>query len=751
MPKSALLPREHAPIPFSLPALRIAAVAVFVAFTAMLSAPMRAHAQPVIDTTGFVTRVVVGAFDCVGCPPRICPGEPLPVTIAGVLPSTCITFRGAQLLPTQGPLPVIAVDFDVVPCATPCARVARPFQQQVQLGRYQPGTGQFIVIQRVRDCADSTQFAYVNRRIVSFDVPDVCPAPEPIDSLVRGFTRLAVVPESPCVNDSVQLRISENGCPPCVSIRSFEFVPARDAWVATLDWTPACAEFNCDSDTLRVPVPSGAAGDFALRVLTDVVVHSASDARTFTFERVVQYRVRPTCEPPAGCLDPRLPPSLPQLPECSLLLAPGETGELVIPVQSSIPVAGVEGQLFVGGAFHVVGVSYAGPASGAVVSWQREGKGARFLVFGGATSAIVVGEHSLLRVRVQADSSATLEATGTLHGVITLASDEQGEAAPICFTAAVPATPSVMYVLCRRPLQAECDVNGDGRSDIRDLVRMVGCLRRLEGDTTRTGECRDCDGDGLFQLDDVFCCAQRILRGAGLPGDSARVREGLTVTMDPAEDAGSVHRVRIHVRGASALGAALLRVSYPADRWRAVAPPLTADPIVPTGWLPIDDLGEPGMARIGLLRLEPTATDDVTYTLLLQPVEGAPAGGEVRVQGADLTLPDGGMVAPAAPLPAGPLAGGLSPLEVALSPARPNPSGAATSFVVTLMRPAQAELVILDLAGRQVATLAQGPLGAGAHTFVWDGSGARDGVYFARLSVGGRVHTSRVALLKQRH
>jgi flagellar hook assembly protein FlgD len=85
---------------------------------------------------------------------------------------------------------------------------------------------------------------------------------------------------------------------------------------------------------------------------------------------------------------------------------------------------------------------------------------------------------------------------------------------------------------------------------------------------------------------------------------------------------------------------------------------------------------------------------------------------------------------------------------VELAPPRPNPFTLSTTFAISLPADADVDLTVHDLAGRRVTTLAHGRLGAGRREFTWDGAGARDGVYFVRLTVDGRVLSTRVALLK---
>lgn len=86
-------------------------------------------------------------------------------------------------------------------------------------------------------------------------------------------------------------------------------------------------------------------------------------------------------------------------------------------------------------------------------------------------------------------------------------------------------------------------------------------------------------------------------------------------------------------------------------------------------------------------------------------------------------------------------------------PARPNPFGPATTLAFSLPATGAVRLQIVDLAGRTVATLADGWLGAGRHEFTWTGrasggSAAPAGVYFARLRGPGLARTERLVLVR---
>ena len=85
--------------------------------------------------------------------------------------------------------------------------------------------------------------------------------------------------------------------------------------------------------------------------------------------------------------------------------------------------------------------------------------------------------------------------------------------------------------------------------------------------------------------------------------------------------------------------------------------------------------------------------------------------------------------------------------------AGPNPAHGDVTLGFSLPAAARVRLAIFGVDGREVARLADGPLAAGAHAFRWDGrepSGAPGpaGVYFARLTAGSRVTTTRFARLR---
>jgi hypothetical protein len=83
----------------------------------------------------------------------------------------------------------------------------------------------------------------------------------------------------------------------------------------------------------------------------------------------------------------------------------------------------------------------------------------------------------------------------------------------------------------------------------------------------------------------------------------------------------------------------------------------------------------------------------------------------------------------------------------------PNPFNPSTTISFVLPAGAEAELVIFNLRGQLVRTLAKGYLLSGKHSIVWDGTDSLgqplgSGVYVYRLQIGKQVITKRLTLIK---
>ena len=84
----------------------------------------------------------------------------------------------------------------------------------------------------------------------------------------------------------------------------------------------------------------------------------------------------------------------------------------------------------------------------------------------------------------------------------------------------------------------------------------------------------------------------------------------------------------------------------------------------------------------------------------------------------------------------------------------PNPFNSATVIGFSLPEPGEAQLTVYNLAGQEVATLAQGELPAGVHTIRWDGRNddgreLASGLYLYRLRAGGvQALTRKLVLIR---
>ncbi len=85
--------------------------------------------------------------------------------------------------------------------------------------------------------------------------------------------------------------------------------------------------------------------------------------------------------------------------------------------------------------------------------------------------------------------------------------------------------------------------------------------------------------------------------------------------------------------------------------------------------------------------------------------------------------------------------------------ASPNPVRESAALSFSLARDAHVELAIHDLAGRRVATVANGAYAAGAHTLTWNGRGddgrrLPGGLYFARFDGDGLRQTRKLTVVR---
>ncbi len=88
------------------------------------------------------------------------------------------------------------------------------------------------------------------------------------------------------------------------------------------------------------------------------------------------------------------------------------------------------------------------------------------------------------------------------------------------------------------------------------------------------------------------------------------------------------------------------------------------------------------------------------------------------------------------------------PLEFGLQQNYPNPFNALTSISFTLPEDSQVELYLFDISGRQVATVVDKRMKAGAHQAVFEAGELPSGIYLVRLEANARTAFIKMALIK---
>jgi len=721
------------------------------------------------------TRIDVG-MPCDSCPPRVCAGTPMHVAVSGVLPNPCWAFDSLELVPLARPFGSQRV---IAHFRAPCSDSTRctatqptPFSGAIDVPAGLPGLDTLRLAVVVHACSDTAVVLTPGELAFTYLARDTCPAPLTLPVIQQVKLAGIVYPLgaacdscAPRICPGAPMRVEVSGLLPNACWTVAGLVPASAATPPALVLkfrTPCSDSARC---TASAPVPFAAAVDVApgaggrrMFWLTWRMALCSDSTNSLNLGGLpFHYVVRDSCPaPPVAnvCVWPFLSPVLanrsPGAVGCSLSLLPDGEGLVGFTAQSdSVPLAGLQGGITVGPQLHIVTLRH---AAGLNLVMQASGDSAvRYVLYADHGAPIAAGVQApVLTVTVRADSALHGATQGWVAGSVTAASDSTGRSVPICPIETLPAPP-VAVVCFATP--TSCDVNGDGHTDVADLVRMARCWFRPETCPDTLAARPDCNGDGAFHVDDILCCARSILGGGS--HDSTHAATQLRVTLGNAELAGNLLRVPLVLSGAAEMNGALLHVRYPAERYTAVAaehvPATRAGRAAAVAgsepWLPLVELGSTDIV-VGVLRLDTSAPGAVTVPLYFALKPGQAPGGDVVVDQGSVLGADGSglsvdLSATTTPLPAVDPSVPITRVELLCGP---NPSAGTTRFVVRLPRDGVVDLSVFDLAGRRVATLVHGSQGAGERTATWDAAGAHSGVYFARLSVDGTVRTTRVTL-----
>ncbi len=441
---------------------------------------------------------------------------------------------------------------------------------------------------------------------------------------------------------------------------------------------------------------------------------------------------------------------------CDARATPGGQGCFHVGLFSTIPVGGVQcriqitddrGQPLPAGSFTPTMVATTARSAGMQVAWQADGSAIEVMLFSTTGASIPPGHEPILRACYDVGANVAPDVY-SMRFELSLVADTNGNELFPC-----PTFRQSLGRFCVGEILG-CDVDGDGGSDIRDIIRLVRCALAGEACPDTIAAHADCNEDGAVDVRDVICCVRRLLaqpsEGAlnppQAPGIWAPLRIGFTGAA--AWTSGLAGRATIELVPDLNFGGTEFQVA-PSDGIRITS--LTAGP----GWLVQWERDVEGVARAVLLRQGSLVQyAPVRVTVGFERVgSGFGSAGELRIENVRTASWDDAAYAPyvvtagAAAIPAG------SPAAPQIHAARPNPFSGATEIPYSLPAAGRVSLRVFDVSGRLVRTLIDGERPAGVGRAAWDGKDASNrplpaGVYFAKLSAAGVERTTRIMRLR---
>ena len=88
------------------------------------------------------------------------------------------------------------------------------------------------------------------------------------------------------------------------------------------------------------------------------------------------------------------------------------------------------------------------------------------------------------------------------------------------------------------------------------------------------------------------------------------------------------------------------------------------------------------------------------------------------------------------------------PTKITLHQNHPNPFNSTTTIRYSLTNGSDVQIDIYNLLGQKVKTLINSRMDAGKHSVTWEASRMASGIYFYKLTIGDKVFTKRMTLLK---
>jgi hypothetical protein len=601
-----------------------------------------------------------------------------------------------------------------------------------------------------------------------------------------GVLRVGAVPPEPTTCDSVTIEVVGALTSSCLEIVGAEIQ-------GPLPPNPLCMGPICPSRfeihiTVREPglptpcpanlvpykrsFPVGilAAGAYSVRAVevllpSDATVSGAVDSSAVSTLFFV--RESSTCPPGPGCYILDFGPSRPlPVPEfCTTVAPPGGSAEFDLLLHNQSPVAGVQVAVGVfdprldpgpngplpGGTFTPKSVVAVGRAQGLQVEWTATASVLKAILFSADGAWIPSGGGPILRI-VYDVSSDTRPGSYFLGHFDEVVSDPEGNALQPCLT--IRDTSGRLCVVV-----PGCDVNGDGSSDVRDIIHIVRCALAGAG----TEACpdsiaarADCTGDGRIDVRDVICCVRKVLAvrlGSvgpviGIPPPVAGVTLNFVGDVDWVTPVDGRARMRFSPEGAAAGAEWMIRLSPDHARAHDLRI-VSGGEGVHVEWS-ADQAGH--VSAMLYSENGGTIGHDVVLELALDRVLGSSGASTVQITDPLAAESDGSaQVIGSSKWSASMSATGVP--APAVYGVRPNPFASESEITFALPSAARAEIRIYDVRGRLVRTLVNEPCPAGVYHEPWDGRSddgraVASGVYLLRFRAGGVTQTQRLLRLR---
>ncbi|KPJ59376.1 MAG: hypothetical protein AMJ46_11620 [Latescibacteria bacterium DG_63] len=512
-----------------------------------------------------------------------------------------------------------------------------------------------------------------------------------------------------------------------------------------------------------------------------VVEVDSQDSTTFYDQRGISFSVSESCGPVEPCV---LPGFTPSQQGCNAVVYPGRPGFLTVTLTNSMPVAGAE--MFIediqqfrdeycgsgsrcGFMTRVIEVEPIMRAFDMGVDWTFSGNKLHFMLHPFSsdpreTSGLPViepGDGPVARVWLEVVVDSIAWATPipevTFDVILTPVAfaDEYGQSIPAC-----PTFAPINGTVCIRNA-VKCDVNGDGRADVVDIVRMIQCIMCPipEGCCSPEEIARaDCNGDNVLNVTDVVCCIRHILDFSSYRYEEEQARDPETLG------------------GAAAIGLSS-QILWENDSRFSV--PLTFSSSKEVGGVEAWIRYDPTVLSVDGLTLSESLSDSELFfsasegvlSFMIVDVEGgsipsgdrilgevsfvckAATGGETELimegaaaadgEGARLDIVVSGKGLPVT----------IPYVPTACLASRPNPFHNSADISLSVVREQKGLLAVYDVSGRLVRTLHEGNLSPGVNTFSWDGRNgegleAGAGIYFLRFEGEREALTRKLVLLR---